>query len=676
MAAQKEFWVRVFARVSTSEVLIHDEENLRVYATLRLDSPWSGSPSQRLAIRAERQRHEAVLLALAEGKALPPGAGPLAERLRRMLAGEPRQEVWRSAYGVRAQPGLKERFRQGYIRSGRYLPRFEAAFRQRGLPLELTLLPHVESGFEEMAYSKARAAGMWQFTQLTGRLFMRVDGAVDGRRDPFISGEAAAELLRLNHQELGTWPLALTAYNHGAHGMQRAVATLGTRDFGAIVKGYRGPHFGFASRNFYGEFLAAVHVHRNIRDFYGPLAQDPPARFDVFHVPRPMPLDDLARRIGLPREALRPLNPALGAWVARGRGHVPRGYPLRVPEGQGGQATRTFASGGVRPLSAQEKDGAGWAFVAPGDTLSGLARRHKVSVQDLMAANGLHDALIHPGDRLLVPQGAASRKKEAAPLQVAAAKPPASGGEVSAKGAPATPKPGAEKLQGAAPETKEAPAAPEEEPRLVREDQAPPIDWLEGVTAQEEPADRLPVQAAGLPVLSAGEKVRPRPEAAPKSNAQEPVSPLREEALREALSVSATGKDRIGRVHIQENETISHFAEWLEVSPARLHRLNGLRQGRAMPMGRELKVPLDRVSSADFLERRLSYHRGLKEKFERKYEVAGTVRHKLAPKENVWTLVTQTYRIPLWLVQGYNPGKNLRRLVAGEEIVVPLVKPR
>ena len=129
-------------------------------------------------------------------------------------------------------------------------------------------------------------------------------------------------------------------------------------------------------------------------------------------------------------------------------------------------------------------------------------------------------------------------------------------------------------------------------------------------------------------------------------------------------------------MHLQENETISHLAEWLEVTPDRLRQLNGIRQGRAMPLGKELRVPLDRVSGADFLERRVSYHRGVKEQFERTHEIAGTVRHKLAPRENVWTLVTQTYKVPLWLVRGYNPGKDLRRLVAGEEIVVPLVKPK
>jgi len=750
VAAQKEFWVRVFARVSTSEVLIHDEENLRVYSTLRLGAPWDGRREQRMAIRAERQKHEAVLLALAEGGSLPPGAEALAGRLRKQLAGDSRQEVWRAAYSVRAQPGLKEKFREGYIRSGRYLPRFEAAFRRRGLPLELVLLPHIESGFEERAYSKARAVGMWQFIQPTGRLFMRVDGAVDGRRDPFISAEAAAGLLSLNHKELGTWPLALTAYNHGAHGMQRAVAALGTRDFGAIVKGYRGPHFGFASRNFYGEFLAAVHVHRRVADFFGPLKQDPPARFDVFHVPQPMPLDDLARRIGLPREALRPMNPALGSWVARGRGHVPRGYPLRVPAGQGGQVAHAFASGGARPSAPAERDGAGWAFVAPGDTLSAIASRHKVSVQGLMAANGLQDALIHPGDRLLVPRGAAGqkvevarkaapvqKKEEEAPVQAAqgkegpaaprvavvargdtldeiarrhgvsvkdlmaanklrgalihpgdrlalpgqaapAAKEAAPGQVAGAKASPpeeALVPPAAKAPEAAKPqevEEKKAPAEPEEELRVARADQAPPIDWLEGVAEEEEAAGQPPVRTAALQLPA--EKAEPGAAAQPKARA--PASPMREEALREALAVSATGKDQIGKVHIQENETISHFAEWLEVTPDRLRRLNGLRQGRAMPMGREFKVPLDRVSGADLLERRLSYHRSVKAEFDRKYEISGTVLHKLAPRENVWTLVTQTYKVPLWLVRGYNPGKDLRRLVAGEEIVVPLVKPR
>ena len=127
-----------------------------------------------------------------------------------------------------------------------------------GLPPELAALPHVESSFDPTAYSKVGAAGLWQFMRSTGRRFLRIDSTVDERLDPFRETEAAAQLLSYNYRLLGSWPLAITAYNHGAEGMRRARDELGTDDIARIVHDYHSPSFGFASRNFYVSFLAAL----------------------------------------------------------------------------------------------------------------------------------------------------------------------------------------------------------------------------------------------------------------------------------------------------------------------------------------------------------------------------------------------------------------------------------
>ena len=103
---------------------------------------------------------------------------------------------------------------------------------------------------------------MWQIMPATGRLYLRVNRNVDERLNVRAATLAAAQILRDNYEKLGTWPLAITAYNHGANGMRRAVDTVGTTDFGVIVQRYRGPLFGFASQNFYAEFLAALECRR------------------------------------------------------------------------------------------------------------------------------------------------------------------------------------------------------------------------------------------------------------------------------------------------------------------------------------------------------------------------------------------------------------------------------
>ena len=170
---------------------------------------------------------------------------------------------------MRWQLGQSNAFLAGYKRSGLYRNHITSVIEDKGLPAELIALPHVESSFNPSAYSSAAAAGMWQFTRATGQRFMRIDHIVDERMDPYISAEAAMSLLEYNYRVLGTWPLALTAYNHGAGGIARAVREMGTSDIEVIVANYKGRRFGFASRNFYAQFLAVNDVEKNSKKYFG-----------------------------------------------------------------------------------------------------------------------------------------------------------------------------------------------------------------------------------------------------------------------------------------------------------------------------------------------------------------------------------------------------------------------
>jgi membrane-bound lytic murein transglycosylase D len=125
----------------------------------------------------------------------------------------------------------------------------------------------VESSFNPKAYSKAGAAGIWQFTRSTGKKFMKVGRGVDERRDPIRSSKAAAQLLEQNYRILRSWPLAITAYNHGISGLSKARKTKGSEE--AIFSDYSTRRFQFASRNFYSEFLATRHVANNYAHYFG-----------------------------------------------------------------------------------------------------------------------------------------------------------------------------------------------------------------------------------------------------------------------------------------------------------------------------------------------------------------------------------------------------------------------
>ena len=199
------------------------------------------------------------------------------------------------------------------------------------MPPELAALPHVESSFDPTAYSKVGAAGMWQFMRSTGVRYMRIDHIVDERRDPFFATDAAARLLADNYSVIQSWPLALTAYNHGLAGMRRAVQQQKTTDIATIVAKYQSRSFGFASRNFYTAFLAALEIDSNPERYFPNLKIDPPSDTATITVPAFMTVDTLADALNLRESTLRDLNPALTDIVWSGDKYVPQGFELRVP---------------------------------------------------------------------------------------------------------------------------------------------------------------------------------------------------------------------------------------------------------------------------------------------------------------------------------------------------------
>jgi len=352
LETQVEFWKGIFATYSTHEVVIHDTAHLdRVYEVLDFGTLAEGGLSDaevaayaKDKVREEKERVRGMLLRLHQ---LGPGAAELTGEERKIgamfsHATEPFPYLEAAAEDrIRAQWGLRERFAGGVEVSRRYLPEMEAIFRHAGLPWELTRLPLVESCFNIRAYSKVGAAGVWQFMPSTGRLYMRVDNAVDERRDPIVSTRAAAEHLRANYDVLGSWPLAVTAYNHGRAGMVHAVAAVGSSDLVDIVRSYNGPGFKFASRNFYAEFLAALDVEQHFDEYFGPLRAHQPLRAQTVIVPDATGLRALASAANTDVDTLTDLNPALSPAVVTGRVPVPRGYELRVPPGgAAGFATR------------------------------------------------------------------------------------------------------------------------------------------------------------------------------------------------------------------------------------------------------------------------------------------------------------------------------------------------
>jgi membrane-bound lytic murein transglycosylase D len=288
------FWTRVYTEVDTRSGFIHDDWRLDiVYQTVRFADDQSSRDRRRRVERATEVTRN-ILNKLATG-----ARESLNNEEERVLALFPEGTTnaeFRSAAGrLRFQLGQSDRFRAGLIRSGTWKPYILEVLEQRGLPRELAALPHVESSFDPTAYSKVGAAGLWQFTRSTGVRYMRIDHIVDERRDPFFATDAAARLLADNYSVIQTWPLALTAYNHGLAGMRRAVQQQKTSDIATIVAKYQSRSFGFASRNFYAAFLAALQIDTDPERYFEHLKIHEPSDTATVKVPAFMTADTPTR---------------------------------------------------------------------------------------------------------------------------------------------------------------------------------------------------------------------------------------------------------------------------------------------------------------------------------------------------------------------------------------------
>ncbi len=353
---QVGFWQQVYASWGRNRVALHDDRYLDlVYGVLTLpgDVDENQTPEQKDFVKGHQENLRTILRQLefkvAANAPLAPTEQALATRIRASSGGP--GAIIGASDRLRTQRGMRERFKRGLEISGRYDAAFRGVFREAGLPEDLAYLPHVESSFQNHAASSAGAVGMWQFMPGTARHFGMLNAAVDERRDPVASAQGAARYLSNAHDRLGSWPFALTSYNHGVGGMTGARQAFGN-DFVAIVRNYSGKGFGFASRNFYAEFLAARDIARNPQRFFREgIRYEPPLDLDRVRLRQTVDAMTLANYYDVSPWELTSLNKAWNPAAQNSRIPLPGGTLVWLPAGTVARLAQRGAADGALALA-------------------------------------------------------------------------------------------------------------------------------------------------------------------------------------------------------------------------------------------------------------------------------------------------------------------------------------
>lgn len=346
-------------------------------------------------------------------------------------------------------------------RSGAYKEMVDRVLEEEGVPQELFHLAQAESGFRPTVRSYASAKGMWQFMAFRGKQYdLRQDRYVDERNDPEKSTRAAARHLKDLEIEFGDWYLAFAAYNSGPGRVTRAIQRAGgSRDYWELSRRRLLPK---QTRDYVPIILAMTYATKNL-DMYdvGEIDYAPTMRYDTVVTESEISLELIADLSGSSVSELRQLNPALLRSAT-----PPYDYALRLPvdsaagfesdlaqiptdqrlkwrqhetaEGEtlaslakqyGADGAQIVALNGLEAEEAFEpgmrlivpatttklasyrtfrsaggllQDGSGRYRIARGDTLGGIARRFRVSVNQLRGWNGLANSRIRAGRYLIV----------------------------------------------------------------------------------------------------------------------------------------------------------------------------------------------------------------------------------------------------------------------------------
>lgn len=629
-----DFWLKIYTEADTRSGYIHDSVNLSVvYEKIDIKG---GPRANKRHIKQTKAKYASTLKSLASGKRTNLSKD---ERYVLSLWGHDvdNQQLRNAANTLRFQRGQSDRFHRGLERSGEWRSYIEKTLTDMNLPVELSVLPHVESSFNPKAYSHVGAAGIWQFIRSTGRRYMRIDHVIDERMDPFASTVAAAKLLRHNYQLTQSWPLALTAYNHGVASMRRAIDKLGTRDIAIIARQYKGRAFGFASRNFYVAFLAALEVDSHPNKYFSNINFAQAIDYETVTLGSYYFAKDLAKYLNVSKSRLKQYNRSLLDSVWSDTKRIPKGFVLRVPKALLTDSASSLLAGIPKALQYKEQTPDEFHYVQRGDTISEIADDYGYKVKDILAANNMNRGhYIRVGQKIRLPvKGGVTNKQIALNKQTKS------------------------KLDIVTKDSDVEQSSPEGSAKL---DAMVKVEDVVSKNVVDNKIALIDIDNVNIEGdLSADLDVN--------VVAEQDVSDKQASVL--LTDPADYTVDERNTIKVQASETLGHYAEWLDIRASRLRQINNMKFGEPVVIGKRIKLEFSAINRDQFEKRRVEFQKKLQGEFFTKYRIDSTSQYKIRRGESVWVLALRKFKVPMWLLRQHNPDVNFNLIQPGTQITVP-----
>lgn len=310
-------------------------------------------------------------------------------------------DQWIRYFQGRGRPHM-ERY---LARSARYGDLMKRILRENGMPEDLIYIALIESGFSSRAVSHASAVGYWQFIKGTGRRYqLEVSTLVDERRDPVLSTQAAASYFKDLYAQFNSWYLAMAGYNAGENRIQRLVQKHGTRDFWELAS--KRKTLPKETIHYVPKYIAAKLIAKNPEQYgFKDIEYEDPIEFELIQVEHPVDLRAFSQELQIDYDDLKILNPKFkGPLAPLGRDNR---LHLRVPYGRKDLALASVnkAKVDIAQFVHYKSDDVVTYRVRRGDTLGGIARRHRTTVKVIAELNDIRmNRRLRVGQRLDVPR--------------------------------------------------------------------------------------------------------------------------------------------------------------------------------------------------------------------------------------------------------------------------------